>query len=95
MAIEPSSEPLKGERRAFFPELDDYVVCPVYDRYQLVADRKAQGPALIEERESTIVIGPSATWHVDDLGNVLVGFANGHKASRRNGNTKRGERRKP
>ncbi len=92
--IEPRSEPLKGERRAFFPELDNYVVCPVYDRYQLVADRKAEGPALIEERESTIVIGPSATWHVDDLGNVLVGFGNGHQGSRRNGNSRRGEKRK-
>jgi N-methylhydantoinase A len=74
--VEPRGEPKKGERAAYFPELDDYVACPVLDRYQLAAGSSTQGPALIEERESTIVIGPSASWRVDELGNVLVNFAN-------------------
>jgi hypothetical protein len=29
---------------------------------------------LIEERESTIVVGPSATWEMDELGNTLIRF---------------------
>jgi len=73
--IEPRGEPQKGERSAYFPEVDDYVACPVLDRYQLAAGNSTLGPALIEERESTIVIGPSASWRVDELGNVLVSFA--------------------
>ncbi len=92
--VEPRGEPQKGERRAYFPELDEYVTCPVFDRYQLAAGKNVSGPALIEERESTIVIGPSAGWHVDDLGNVLVSFANGLKATNRNGSSRRGERRR-
>ena len=84
---------LKSQRRTYFPELDDYVDCAVFDRYQLVADNDVKGPALIEERESTIVVGPSAVWRVDDLGNVLVSFADSHKPTPDNGNSRRGGRR--
>ena len=85
---------LKAQRRTYFPELDDYIECSVFDRYQLVAGKGVQGPALIEERESTIVVGPSAVWRVDDLGNVLVSFAAGDQPVARNGNLRRGGRRR-
>jgi N-methylhydantoinase A len=62
----------KGERRVFFPELGGYTSCPVFDRYRLAPGFHAGGPALIEERESTIVVGPGGSWEMDHLGNVIV-----------------------
>jgi N-methylhydantoinase A/oxoprolinase/acetone carboxylase beta subunit len=38
---------------------------PVYDRYSLGALARLDGPAIIEERESTTVIGPGAKVRVD------------------------------
>jgi len=88
-------EPLKGSRKAYFRELDAYVDCPVLDRYQLTVDGERSGPALIEERESTIVVGPSAHWRVDDLGNVVVSLANGSSAlGRRSDSRKPGRSKK-
>jgi N-methylhydantoinase A len=64
--------PRKGERPAYFPETSGYVHCPVYDRYQLAAGMTLQGPAIIEERESTVVVGPGARVAVDTLQNVVI-----------------------
>jgi N-methylhydantoinase A len=45
---------------------------PVYDRYLLGPGAAFDGPAIIEERESTIVIGPDAQISVDAARNVSV-----------------------
>jgi N-methylhydantoinase A len=55
----------KGTRKAYFPEAKDYVDTPVYDRYALTPGAVLAGPAIIEERESTTVAGPSARVTVD------------------------------
>jgi N-methylhydantoinase A len=62
----------KGERLAYFPEASGYLSCPVYDRYGLVAGMVLGGPAIIEERESTVVAGPGARIEVDSFQNVVV-----------------------
>jgi N-methylhydantoinase A len=80
-----SGDARKGERRAFFPESNEYLVCPVLDRYRLTVSSPAQGPALIEERESTIVVGPSATWQLDGFGNVQINFSNATNVARSDG----------
>ena len=46
--------------------------CPVYDRYGLRPGSSVAGPALIEERESTAVLGPGDSAVVDRSGNLLV-----------------------
>jgi N-methylhydantoinase A len=56
---------LKGERRAWFAEAQAYVDTPVYDRYALGPGAEFAGPAIVEERESTAVIGPGGRCHVD------------------------------
>jgi hypothetical protein len=58
-------DPIKTKRPAYFPEANGYVETPVYDRYRLVAGQRFEGPAIIEERESTTVIGPRARISVD------------------------------
>ncbi len=67
-----AGDPLKGERSAYFPELRKRVVCPVYDRYALSPGTRIRGPALIEERESTVVVGPGAEAEADVLGNLVM-----------------------
>jgi N-methylhydantoinase A len=61
----------KGERRAFFPETD-FVATPVYDRVLLRAGDTLAGPALVEEAESTTVLPPGHSLHVDAYGNLLI-----------------------
>jgi N-methylhydantoinase A len=70
-----TGEARKGERDAYFPEIGGFVSTPVYDRYRIQAGTTFSGPALIEERETTIVLGPAATIEADELGNLLVSLA--------------------
>jgi N-methylhydantoinase A len=63
---------LKGRRRAYMPEQGGHVDCPVHDRYALGEGDTVQGPAIIEEAESTVVIGPGASGVVDGFGNLVV-----------------------
>ena len=46
--------------------------CPVHDRYGLRPGASVAGPALIEERESTAVLGPGDSAVVDASGSLLV-----------------------
>jgi N-methylhydantoinase A len=65
----------KGTRHAYFAETRGYVATPVYDRYQLEPGGRLEGPAIVEERESTTVIGPGARARVDDTLTIVVGPA--------------------
>lgn len=62
----------KGVRMAYFPESGGYVSTPVFDRYLLNRADHLVGPAIIEERESTLVLGPGSRASVDDYDNVIV-----------------------
>jgi len=50
----------------------EYREVPVYDRYRLPVGAEFDGPALIEETESTTVVETDATIEVDATGNVLI-----------------------
>ncbi len=63
---------IKGERLAYFPEAEGYVRTPIYDRYALDSGTVLTGPAIVEERESTLVIGPGARITVDAYGTLVV-----------------------
>jgi N-methylhydantoinase A len=56
----------KGVRAAWFAEAGGFVDTPVYDRYALAPGTELTGPAIVEERESTAVIGPGGRCRVDD-----------------------------
>ncbi|MEP7199009.1 MAG: hydantoinase/oxoprolinase family protein, partial [Chloroflexota bacterium] len=56
---------LKGERAAYFPEAHGFVPTRVYDRYHLAPGAAFAGPAIVEERESTVIVGPGARCRVD------------------------------
>jgi N-methylhydantoinase A len=67
-----SHHALKGQRPVYFPELADYVDCPVYDRYLLRRGASFPGPAILEERESTLVVGPKSRVRIDPILNAIV-----------------------
>ena len=63
---------LKGHRKVFMPEAGSFVNCPIYDRYALGEGARLHGPAVIEEHESTVVVGPDAEITVDRGCNLWV-----------------------
>jgi N-methylhydantoinase A len=67
----------KKRRAAYFPEAGGYVETPVYDRYGLQPGARLAGPAIVEERESTTVIGPGALVSVDVHRNLVAEPASG------------------
>ena len=63
---------VKTRRRAWFAESQGWVDTPVYDRYALGPGTTFEGPAIIEERESTAIVGPGARCRVDEGRTVVV-----------------------
>jgi N-methylhydantoinase A len=66
-AVEPMAR-----REAYFPECEGFAETPVYDRYALFAGSVLEGPAIVEERESTTVLPPGTKAEVDEHGTLLV-----------------------
>jgi N-methylhydantoinase A len=71
-ATTPVSAAIKGRRTAFLGRHAGHVECPVYDRYLLHAGHRAEGPAFVEERETTTVVGANATFEVDANGVLII-----------------------
>lgn len=63
---------IKGERLAYSPLAGDFTPFKVYDRYKLFPSVKFHGPAIVEERESTLVVGEDAFLSVDDYGFLWI-----------------------
>ncbi len=67
----------KGTRRAYFPESGGFVETTVYDRYAFQPGVEFTGPAIVEERESTLIVGPHGRARVDEYLNVITEFSDG------------------
>jgi N-methylhydantoinase A len=61
----------KGTREAHFPDTG-FVPCDVYNRYALQPGDELAGPAIVEEREATVVIGPDARATIDAHFNLVM-----------------------
>ncbi|MCZ6646870.1 MAG: hydantoinase/oxoprolinase family protein [SAR324 cluster bacterium] len=66
----PSGQP--KQRPVYFHEHGDYIDCPVLDRYAARAGDRINGPAVVEDRESTIVILPGDVAEVRPDGHLIV-----------------------
>lgn len=62
----------KGERKVYFPEGSVFLPCSTYDRYLLQVGAYIKGPAIIEEKESTVVVPPNWTIEVDEHLNLVA-----------------------
>lgn len=63
---------IKGKRMAFSQISKEFIPYTVFNRYLLPPKVEFQGPAIIEERESTLVAGEDCTIYVDELGFLWV-----------------------
>lgn len=59
---------------------DEYVETPVYSRYALRSRDVIEGPALVQENETTTAIGPDAVLRVDDAMNLIIEIGGGGTA---------------
>ena len=72
--VREASAAQKGERMAYFAELQGFVQVPIYDRELLSAGMSFSGPAIVEEKDSTAVIGPGAHVMIDRYANLRATF---------------------
>jgi N-methylhydantoinase A len=63
---------IKGERNAFSLLKKEFIPFKVYDRFKLFPGASFEGPAIVEEKESTIIIGEDAKATVDEYGFVWI-----------------------
>jgi N-methylhydantoinase A/oxoprolinase/acetone carboxylase beta subunit len=62
----------KGRRKAYSGIAGDFIPFTVYDRYKLFPGAGFQGPAIVEERESTVIVGEDASVLVDEFGFLWI-----------------------
>lgn len=61
-----------SRRAVYWTEVGSYVDTPVYDRYELAPGARIAGPALVEERESTVLLPPGSVGTIDSYRNMIV-----------------------
>ncbi|MGH3357838.1 MAG: hydantoinase/oxoprolinase family protein [Nocardioidaceae bacterium] len=71
-ATETEAAALVDTREAYFPEAGGFVPTAVYDRYRLRPGAAVEGPALVRERESTLVLAPGMCGEVAADGSLVV-----------------------
>ncbi len=71
--VTAADEPAPNARRKlYFPEARGFVEAPVFDRAARPAGYRFQGPAVVEEAASTLIVGPSGKAWVAADGNIIV-----------------------
>jgi N-methylhydantoinase A len=63
---------IKGKRKAYCAIAKDFIPYTVYDRYKLPPGAEIAGPAIFEERESTVIVGAGAAARVDEYGFLWI-----------------------
>ena len=68
---------LKGRRQVHFSEAEGPLDCALYDRDALLAGDRLEGPAIVEQMDTTTVVPPGARLSVDRHGSLLIDVAAG------------------
>jgi N-methylhydantoinase A len=63
---------LKGSRDVFFDEVGDFTDTPIYDRARLDSGATIDGPAVIEQSDTTVLVPPGASARVDAYRNIVI-----------------------
>jgi len=61
-----------GHRRAWFAESGGWTDCPIYDRASLPEGATLQGPAILEQMDTTTVLHPGQSLRRDAAGNLVI-----------------------
>jgi len=67
-----ASSALKGERRAYFEESNGLVKTRIYDGDKLLAGNLLEGPCIVEEKLTTVVVPPKFKMRIDEYGNYIA-----------------------
>jgi N-methylhydantoinase A len=70
--VTPGKATPKERRPVFFEESDGFVECPIYERAALGPGAEVDGPAIVEQMDTTTVIHPGQRATVDAFGNILI-----------------------
>lgn len=71
-----SEHALKGKRRVYLPHMDEFAEVPVYDGDKLAHGNRVQGPALIEQATTTVLIPNEYDMECDALGSFVLANKN-------------------
>src|SRR5699024_3678765 len=63
---------LKGERNVYFKEAGGFVETPIYRREDVPVGAEFEGPAIVEQLDSTVVVPPEFSARVDDYKNIII-----------------------
>ena len=63
---------IAGHRDVWLPEAAGFVACPVYDREQLDCGHRFQGPAIVEQMDTTTIVLPDQQARVDPYLNLIL-----------------------
>ncbi len=63
---------LKGKRKAYFRDVRNFIETSIYDGDKLEPGYKISGPAIVEEKITTIVIPPNSELKVTKYGNYFL-----------------------
>jgi N-methylhydantoinase A len=74
-AAEPAAPAATTSRRAWFDETGGFVDTPVLSHYALAPGAEIPGPVIVEQRESTVVVGPGAVAQIDAHRNLVMTLA--------------------
>ena len=59
-------------RQVYFDAAGGFVATPIYDRSRLGAGHRFDGPAIVEEMDSTTLVLPGYAVEVDRYANLLI-----------------------
>ena len=68
----PVEEALSGRRAVWLPESDGFTACDIFDRRRLDCGHRIEGPAVIDQMDSTTLVLPGQTATVDAALNLLI-----------------------
>jgi N-methylhydantoinase A len=63
---------IKGQRLAYSQLAGDFIPFTIYDRYKLFPGARFSGPAIIEEKESTLIVGEDGRLSTDEFGFLWI-----------------------
>ena len=62
----------KGSREVYFDEAGDFTTTPIFDRALLEGGAAIDGPAVIEQIDTTVLVPPGASARVDAYRNIVI-----------------------
>ena len=66
------ADALLGQRQVYFDDAGGFVPCDIYHRAKLAPGSAIDGPAILENVDSTVVIDPGWRARIDDYGNCIA-----------------------